>query len=134
MLLQCRGRRHIAVDRVVECRNVRRTLDGGVAAQRHDARTRTADVPQEKLQPLAGALVPSGPVDTLVSPDCAVAAAASPCAPTLVRAYCQVALLYSLIKPLNGHSATPPLDCKSPENTPSKSSVSLKSSLMIVAA
>ena len=49
------GRRHIAVDRVVERRNVRRALDGGVAAQRHDARARTADVPQKQLKQRAGA-------------------------------------------------------------------------------
>jgi hypothetical protein len=50
------------------------------------------------------------------------------------RLYCQLFPSYSPTKPLNGHSATPPLYSMSPENTPFNSSVSLKSSPMIVAA
>ena len=49
------GRRHVAVDRVVERRNVGRALDRGVAAQRHDAAARPADVAEQKLQQRAGA-------------------------------------------------------------------------------
>ena len=64
---------------------------------------------------VGGFFVPSAPVDTFVSPDCAVAAAASPCAPTLVRAYCQVAPSYWLVIPLNGHSFIPPLTVKVPK-------------------
>src|SRR6267154_289897 len=43
------------------------------------------------------------------------------------RLYCQLLASYSPTKPLNGHSATPPLYSMSPENTPFNSSVSLKS-------
>src|SRR4029434_9927471 len=49
-------------------------------------------------------------------------------------AYSQLARLYWLINPLNGHSATPPFAGSRPEKAPSKSSVSLKSSLRRVAA
>src|SRR5215471_18954808 len=52
--LERRGRRHVALDRVIECRNVRRALDRGMAAQRHDTRTRPADISQQQLQQRAG--------------------------------------------------------------------------------
>ena len=45
VLLERRWRRHIALDRVVERRDVRRALDRGVAAERHDARAGPADIP-----------------------------------------------------------------------------------------
>ncbi len=55
VLLERRRRRHIALDRVVERRNIRRALDRGVAAQRHHARAGPADIAQQKLQQRAGA-------------------------------------------------------------------------------
>src|SRR5439155_7743039 len=61
-------------------------------------------------------------------------AAASPCAPCFVRAYCQLLGSYLPRKPLYGQSASCSLYSRSPEKTPLLSSVSLKSSLTMVAA
>ena len=49
-LLAERRHRQGSGQQIEKRRNIRRALDGGVAAQRHDARARTADVPQEKLK------------------------------------------------------------------------------------
>src|SRR5436309_1894185 len=55
VLLERRRRRQITLDRVVERRNIRGTLNRSVAAKRHNAGTRPADVAQQKLQQRAGA-------------------------------------------------------------------------------
>jgi hypothetical protein len=55
VLLESRRRRHIALDRVIERRDVCRALDGGVTSERHDSRARPADVAEQKLQQRAGA-------------------------------------------------------------------------------
>ena len=55
VLLERRGRRHIALDRVIECRNVRRALDGSVATERHHASAGPADISQKQLKQRAGA-------------------------------------------------------------------------------
>ena len=49
------GARHVAVDRVVERRHVGRALDRRVAAQRHDAAARPADVAEQQLEQRAAA-------------------------------------------------------------------------------
>ncbi len=47
VLLERRRRRHVALDRMIQGRHVRRTLDRSVAAQRHDPRAGPADIAEQ---------------------------------------------------------------------------------------
>src|SRR5204862_409701 len=112
MRAERRGSVQISVDTVVQRGHVGRALDRGMAAQRHHAGARSSN---------------GGPARLAIR---SFVAGPGPFGP---RLYAQLALSYAPRLPFSGQKSGS-LNPLRPENTPSRSSVSLKSSLMIVAA